>query len=256
MFKPKAFPMPFLGKGTKMNSASTASATIKWIVLGLLLLAIFVLTFMKSPEAIINMLEGVSRDVKSYSALVHILFLVVVGLGLLVQKIRNTLFSIFIALLSLSATVISIKYAIVPNILVFAMFFGLILYAYLTKNLNFSLKDIAPPDLLFGILGLVFGFWYLHWVETPIWLNALLYSPLGAVNCPTMVTICGFLCLSQKPRSALLETAVGLTTLYFGFFGIFRLGAYVDVVLIICALFLIVRRSSYLLQSDARLKTA
>jgi hypothetical protein len=110
----KSSPMPFLGKETKMNSTSTASATI-------------------------------------------------------------------------NATVISVKYAIVPNTLIFAMFFGLILHAYLTKNLNFSLKDIAPADLLFGILGLVFGFWYLHWVETPIWLNALLYSPLGAVNCPTAV---------------------------------------------------------------------
>ena len=34
---------------------------------------------------------------------------------------------------------------------------------------------------------------------------------------------------------------MALTTLYFGFFGLLRLGAYVDVVLIICALYLIVR---------------
>jgi len=65
-----------------------------------------------------------------------------------------------------------------------------------------------------------------------------------------MVTICGFLCLSQKPRSAILEAPVALTTLYFGFFGIFRLGAYVDVPLIICALFLIVRLGSYLTYED------
>jgi uncharacterized membrane protein YhaH (DUF805 family) len=212
-------------------------------------------TFMKSPEAIINMVEGVSRDVRGYSAFMHILFLVVVGLGLLAKKLRNALFSVFIAFLSLSATVISVKYVIIPNMIAFAMFLGLILYAYLTKNLNFSLENIAPADLLLGLLGLVFGFWYLHWVESPIWLNALLYSPLGAVNCPTMVTICGFLCLSQEPRSALLETAVGLTTLYFGFFGVFRLGACVDIALIICALCLIVRQGTHLTRLDHRLKT-
>jgi len=219
---------------------------IKWIVLGLLLLAIFVLTFMKTPEAITSMLENISKEVKNYSAFVHILFLVVIGLGLLVKKIRNSLFSLLIAFLSLSATIISVKYVIAPNIIIFTMFFVLIIHAYLTKNLTFDFKNIAPVNLFFGILGLVFGFWYLHWVESPVWLNAFLYSPLGAVNCPTMVTICGFLCLSQKPRSAILEAAVALTTLYFGFFGIFRLGAYVDVVLIICALFLIVRLGSYL----------
>jgi uncharacterized membrane protein YhaH (DUF805 family) len=219
---------------------------IKWIVLGLLLLTISVLTFMKTPEAITSMLENISKEVESYSAFVHILFLVVIGLGLLVKKIRNSLFSLFIAFLSLSATIISVKYVIVPNIIIFAMFLVLIIHAYLAKNLNFDLKNIAPVNLFFGILGLVFGFWYLHWVESPVWLNAFLYSPLGAVNCPTMVTICGFLCLSQKPRSAILEAAVALITLYFGFFGIFRLGAYVDVALIICALFLIVRLGSYL----------
>jgi hypothetical protein len=84
----------------------------------------------------------------------------------------------------------------------------------------------------------------LHWVEAPVWLNGLIFSTLGAVNCPTMLTVCGFLCLSEEPRSALLEATVALATLYFGFFGLFRLGAYIDVVLIICALFLIVRLSA------------
>jgi hypothetical protein len=219
---------------------------VTWIVLGLLLLAIFVLTFLKTPEAITRMLENVSKETKSYSAFVHLLFLVVIGLGLFIEKMRNSLFSLFIAFLSLSATVISVRYVIAPNVIIFGMFFVLIIHAYLTKKLNFDLKNIGPINLFFGILGLIFGFWYLHWVEDPVWLNAFIYSPLGAVNCPTMVTVCGFLCLSQKPRSAILEATVGLITLYFGFFGIFRLGAYVDVALILCGLFLIVRLSSYL----------
>jgi hypothetical protein len=223
---------------------------IKWIVPGLLLLATFAITFMKTPEEITGILENISKEVKYYSLFMHILFLVVVGLGLLVKKIRNTLFSLFIVFLSLSATIISVKYAVVPNIIVFAIFSALSIHAYLTKSLNFDLKNIAPVNLAFGIVGLVFGFWYLHWVQQPIWLNALFYSPLGSVNCPTMVTICGFLCLSHKPRSSMLEATVALATLYFGFFGIFRLGAYVDIVLVVCALFLIVRLGSYLTYLD------
>lgn len=218
--------------------------SIIWIVLGLLLSSIFVLTFMKTPEAITSMLENVSKETKSYSAFVHLLFLAVIGLGLFVKKIRNSVFAFFIAFLSLSATIVAVKYVIAPNIIIFGMFFALTIHAYLTKKLTFDLENIAPVNLLFGILGLVFGFWYLHWVESPVWLNAFLYSPLGVVNCPTMVTVCGFLCLSQKPRSAMLETTVALITLYFGFFGIFRLGAYVDVALILCALFVILRLKS------------
>jgi len=217
---------------------------LKWIVLGLLFSAIIGLTFLKTPEAITAMLETVSKETKSYSAFMHFSFLAVIGLGIFVGKIRNSLFSLFIAFLSLSATIVAGKYMIAPNIIIFGMFFVFTIHAYLTKKLNFDLKNIAPINLLFGILGLVFGFWYLHWVESPVWLNALLYSPLGVVNCPTMVTICGFLCLTQNPRSAVLEATVALITLYFGFFGIFRLGAYVDVALILCALFLLVRLKS------------
>jgi hypothetical protein len=217
---------------------------VMWSVLGIVLLCIFALTFMKSPEAITSMLEEVSADARNYSLFVHVIFLATLALGLAISKIRTVVFSSFIAFLSLSATVVSVLYMIVPNIIIFALFFLLILRAYFTKKLNFPLTNIARVDLLFGIVGLVFGFWYLHWVQSPAWLNALLFSPLGAVNCPTMVTVCGFLCLSQEPRSAALEATVALITLYFGFFGLFRLGAYVDVALIICALFLIVRLSA------------
>jgi hypothetical protein len=228
---------------------------VAWIVLGCVLLTIFALTFMKSPEDITALLTIVSRDVKTYSAVAHILFILVLAFGLFIGRIRSLLFSFFIALLSLSATIISVIYMIVPNIILFALFFVLIIQAYVAKNLNFPLRNARPVDPIFGTIALVFGFWYLHWVDSPIWLNALLYSPLGAVNCPTMITICGFLSLSQQPRSPFLEGAVASTTLYFGFFGLFRLGAYVDIALILCGLFLLLRLSSYMTR-DALLKEA
>ncbi len=207
-------------------------------------MAIFAMTMMKTPEEITTLLTRVTSELTLFSAFVHLLFLVVVAVGLLFKKIRNISFFLFIAFLSLSATIISTIYMILPNILIFATIFVLIISAYLKKELNFELEEIQPINKYFGILGLIFGFWYLHWVETPIWLNALLYSPLGAINCPTLVTICAFLCLTVKPRSMALEFVTALITLYFGFFGIFRLGAYVDVILIVCSLFLIIRLSS------------
>jgi hypothetical protein len=219
---------------------------IPWIVIGLLLLIIFILSMMRTPAAITSMLANASTEAKNYSAFIHIVFLIVVVLAIFIKKLRTSLFSLFTAFLSLSATIIAVRYGILPNIIVFGMFFVLIIHGYLTKNLNFDLEHIAPINFIFGIAGLLFGFWYLHWVESPVWLNAMLYSPLGVVNCPTMATICGFLCLARKPRSAILEMTVALATLYFGFFGLFRLGAYVDIILIICALFLLVRIGSYL----------
>jgi hypothetical protein len=212
---------------------------------------IFIMTMMKPPEEIAIMLSNVTNQLRIFSAIVHILFLLVIVTGLVFKKIRGTLFFLFIAFLSLSSTIIAVKYMILPNIIIFTMFFGLIINASFKKQLNFELENLKPVNLFFGIIGMVFGFWYLHWVESPVWLNALFYSPLGVVNCPTMLTICAFLCLTVKPRSVILETTVALITLYFGFFGLFRLGAYVDIVLIICALFLVLRLGFYLAYKEA-----
>jgi len=223
---------------------------INWIILGIILLAIFSTTMMKTPGEITKILTMVTSELRLFSAFVHMLFLAVIAVGLLFKKIRNVLFFLFIAFLSLSATIVSIKYMILPNILIFATIFILIINAYLKKELNFELKEIEPINKYFGVVGMIFGFWYLHWVETPVLLNALLYSPLGSINCPTLLTTCTFLCLTEKPRSVMLELVTALITLYFGFFGIFRLGAYVDVILIICALFLIMRLSSSLTYKD------
>lgn len=74
-------------------------------------------------------------------------------------------------------------------------------------------------------------------------LNALVYSPLGVLNCPTILAVSGLMCLSSK-RPAILEFTTGLTAVYFGFFGIMRLGAYVDVTLVVCGLYQFTRLTS------------
>lgn len=202
---------------------------------------IFAMTLMRTPAEISSMLTDITTQLKAYSLIVHGLFLATIAGGLAFRKIRNTLFFLFIAFLSFSATIVSIRYVILPNILIFAMFFVLIINAYRRKELNFGLENARPVTLFFGVVGLIFGFWYLHWVAPPLLLNALLYSPVGSINCPTMLTVTAFLILTKQPRSTILEFTVALITLYFGFFGIFRLYAYVDVALIACALFLLMR---------------
>lgn len=225
---------------------------IKWVIWGILLLIIFSmpLLFMRTPGELAERLFSISIQEKPFATIIHIVFLSVMITGLIVKKLRDLLFSSFITLISLSATIFAVKHRIAPNIIIFSMFSVLIIHAYLTKKLNFKLKNMAPFNLVFSIMGMVFGFWYLHWVENPVWLNAFLYSPLGILNCPTMITVCGFLCMTAKPGAVMLEATVALSTLYFGFFGIFRLGAYVDITLIICALFLIFRLGFYLIYED------
>lgn len=195
------------------------------------------------------MLINITTQLEIFFLIAHAIFLAVLLIGFFYKKVRNILFFSFIVFLSIAGLVISTIFVVLPNIIMFAIITILLINAFKKKELNFELKNVNFPSMLFGIIGLIFGFWYLHWVEDPIWINALFYSPLGGVNCPTMLTICAFLCLTIKPRSNILEVAVGLITLYFGFFGIFLLGAYIDIILIVCSLFLLMR--AYLIHQES-----
>ncbi|MHA1188401.1 MAG: hypothetical protein ACTSSK_16345 [Candidatus Heimdallarchaeota archaeon] len=210
-------------------------------IIGILLAMIISFTFMKTAIDITNMLLEVTSNLKTYFIVTHALFLATLLIGMPFRKIRKYVFFGYVLFLSLSAAVVSIVYAIIPNILIFILFSALIIYSFATRKMNFDLKEVSIVNWILGVSALIIGFGYLHWVDDPIWLNALLYSPLGGVNCPTMIALCGFFLLQSKPRSHLLDFVVGFVTCYFGFFGIFRLGAYVDVALVICGGFLFIK---------------
>ena len=208
-----------------------------------LVLLIIIFTFLRTPQQITEMLVEVTSNLQIYFMIVHIVMILSIIVGSLVPKFRNQIFFIFVLYLSLSATVISAIFLIIPNIILFGLVSTLLVLAFRQNKLKFTFKNLNLLDIIFGLIGIIFGFWYLHWVEDPVWLNALLYSPLGGVNCPTLVMISGFICFTKKPRLNVLEITLGALTLYFGFFGIFRLQAYVDITLVLCGGYLLVRNT-------------
>lgn len=207
----------------------------------MLCLAGWALTFTRPPAVVAAWLQETATGVQTWSLILHVVMLVVLVIGLAIRPLRNHLFAAFLALITCSATVISIVYGLVPNVIIFGLLCGLIIQAWVAGRLNFDPINRRPLPGLFGLAGLVFGFWYLHWVPAPVVLTALYLSPLGVLNCPTLLTVCGFLCLTAKPRSHLLEAVAASSTIFFGFFGVMRLGAWVDVVMLLCATFLILR---------------
>ena len=200
----------------------------------------FAMTLIPPPQEISHKLSVVANDLAMLSLFMHAALLAVLAGGLLLPGARVRLFGGFLGLLAASAAGVALYYFILPNILLFGLYFVLILNGLWRGGLNWDQGKTNAADRLFGLLGLIFGFWYLHWVESPIMLNALLFSPLGVLNCPTMLTISGFLCLAGK-RPSELELVSGAVCVYFGLFGIFQLGAYVDVTLVACGAYQLAR---------------
>ncbi|ARE39147.1 hypothetical protein RGUI_1006 [Rhodovulum sp. P5] len=214
---------------------------LAWGGAAVLLAVSVAMTFMKPPAEISAVLAGIAHDLRLYSGGLHVAVPVVLTAGLVLERFRSRLLAGLIAYLALSAAVVSVLYGLPPNTLVFSAIFLLGARVLLSGQIAFDLTALGRIDKGVATLGLLFGFWYLHWVEPPILLNAAIVSPLGVVNCPTLLMICGLLCLATPPRPRLLTFFAAFATLHFGLFGIFFLGAYIDVALVICALFLIWR---------------
>ena len=225
----------------RIDNKDNWKSILAWSLLGLVFVLIVIMTFMRTPEQITSTLTTISSQLKYYFLAMHIGILLLLVTGFFWRRYRDQIFFAIMLILALSSTVVSSVYVVLPNILFFGSITVVVVIAFVSKKLTFDLKNAKILDWIFAGIGFIFGFWYLHWVEAPIALNALLYSPLGGVNCPTLVMLTAVLILAKEPKSIKLAIFVGALTTYFGFFGIILMGAHVDVVLILCGSYLIIR---------------
>ena len=226
-----------------MNKKKSNFTTIlTWTIVSILLIiSLLIIWLARSPQQVNDMLQKATSGLKNYALIVHIIFISTFFTGIFLRKIRNIIFPLLMIFISISAVVAAVLYKILPNIVIYGLYAVLITVSHIKKEFDFDFKKKSWLSYVFGILGIVMGFWYLHWVEKPILINALFFSPLGIVNCPTMLVVCGILIFNSNTKLYLLESVVGLSTLWIGFMGIFALEAYIDIILIITALFILIR---------------
>ena len=181
-----------------------------------------------------------TNDFKGLSLVNHFLLILIILGGLFWKKGRNILFVLFMIQLSIGAFISAFKHNILPNYVYFPVVAGLIGYAAKTQKIRFDFDALSLQDKLIGSIALISGFWYLALVESPVWINALIYSPVGVVNCPTILALCGFLILNSEHgnRSRLLEYFVIFGALFFGGLGLLTMHVYYDIILVTAALYM------------------
>jgi hypothetical protein len=217
-----------------------------WIVVLILFVGFHALNYLNSPPEMVATLWMTADDFRSLAEAFHALFLIVLLAGLAIQRTRDFSFTIFLATISVSTAIISLRESVYTYACVFATIFILIVRAYVTGRLRFDLGRVKSPAIICGLCGLISGYWYLYWIDPPILRNALLYSPLGVVYGPTLLSIGGFLCFSTTPKSFLLEASVGFSLLLSGFWGFLMFRVWYDALLIVLGLFLFIRLGSRL----------
>jgi hypothetical protein len=185
-----------------------------------------------------EILVQTTNDFKGLSLFNHLLLILIISGGVFWKKGRNILFALFMIHLSIGVFISAFKHNIPSNYFYFPVLAGLIGYASITQRLRFGFNALSFQDKIIGSIALLGGFWYLALVESPVWINALMYSPVGVVNCPTMLALCGFLIFNSEHRYRFrfLEYFVICGALFFGGLGLLTMHVYFDVILVVVAL--------------------
>lgn len=185
-------------------------------------------------------LVGATDHFKTLSMINHLLLIIVILGGYFWATKRNFLYLSFMIYLCACAAICGFIAGIYLNCLYFPAIAGLIVYAARTGKIRFDSGGLSVTEKIAGGAALAGGFWYLALVQSPVYINALIYSPLGVVNCPTTLTLCGFLILNTEKEHwpFTLEISVICGALFFGSLGVLTMDVYFDIVLVSAALFI------------------
>jgi hypothetical protein len=100
------------------------------------------------------------------------------------------------------------------------------------------LGRVPAPVAIAGAGMLGFGWVYPHFLKDQSPFIYLFAAPVGLLPCPTLALVIGFSLLVGGFGSRGWVAVLSVTGLFYGFFGAFRLGVPIDIVLAVGALFL------------------
>jgi hypothetical protein len=96
-------------------------------------------------------------------------------------------------------------------------------------------------SLIFGILMILFGWFYPHFLEDGTWLNYLYAAPMGLIPCPTLSFTIGFAMLANGFSSRVWTIFLVIIGVFYSLFGSLRLGVHLDFVLLAGSLLLLIQ---------------
>lgn len=97
------------------------------------------------------------------------------------------------------------------------------------------------PFILAGIIMIVFGLVYPHFINAGSFFKYLYASPAGLIPCPTLSILIGLLLLYNGFNSQPITIAFIAFGLFYGIFGVIKLAVYLDIFLILGSVMLLIK---------------
>jgi hypothetical protein len=195
---------------------------------------------MPKTEEIINGLRTIVNGYSTFAIIWHAVFYLLLGALLLRWQPSNKLLSLAICLPVISVAVFAWLSGNPFNGLLFSVFTVLIIiFGFGASN-----QPIQTSQLVFviiGILMIVFGLVYPHFINADSFLKYLYASPVGLIPCPTLSILIGFLLLYNGFGSQSLILTFVAFGLFYGLFGVLKLAVYLDIFLVFGTITLLVK---------------
>lgn len=193
---------------------------------------------MPSSDQILAGLKEIVNSWQTAAIMWHLYFTIIIAGLITGVRLLKRDFGILLALPLLSVSIIAWLSLNPFNGIVFALLGVLLIY--ISFKMPREPIDIAPAwPLIPGILMVIFGWIYPHFLETTSWWSYLYAAPTGLIPCPTLSIVIGFTLIVNKLGSPAYSVTLGLAGLLYGLLGVFKLGVTIDCILLLGALLII-----------------
>ena len=195
---------------------------------------------MPKTQDIIAGLHSIANEYTAFAILWHVVFYLLLALLIFKWEPSNRFLGILLFLPLLSVAVFAwisgnpFNGSIFTLMAIFIFIFGI-----RTSTETISLSPF--PYYLIGIVMIIFGLVYPHFVNADSFIKYLYASPVGLIPCPTLSILIGFILLFNGFGSQSLTVTFIVFGLFYGIFGILKLAVYLDIFLLIGTLSLLIK---------------
>jgi hypothetical protein len=190
---------------------------------------------MPSAEQILSNLSVIANTWWMLAVFWHLYFGVVIFLLIVGVRYYKRAAGILLLLPFISVSIIAWIYFNPFNGLVYALVSIVMLFASL--KLPSEKVRIAPLWMFIpGIIMFAFGWIYPHFLGASSFVPYLYSSPVGLIPCATLTIVIGSLLILNGLQSRLILFLLGITGLFYGLTGVFKLRVGIDIVLLLGAI--------------------
>ncbi len=200
---------------------------------------------MPKPHEILNGLQTIVSNFSWYAILWHFVFYLLVIALMVKWTPSNRFMGIFLSLPLLSVAIFAWITGNPFNGMLFTIAFASILILGI-RCTGTPITTSSFVYLIAGIIMVIFGLVYPHFLDTGSIAKYLYASPAGLIPCPTLSVLIGLLLIFNGLGSTYLTLSFIVLGLFYGLFGVFRLGVHLDLFLLGGTISLIVKYISML----------